>query len=97
MAVVEAYVIVWRALQVFAVVVPKARDSTLLAICNGYVAEEMRDVYAVVHSEVEAVRGISYPAVSENAPVPLVYVRPVAELEKRPRAVELKSLIVAAN
>ena len=44
----------------------------------------------------EAVRGILYPAVSEKTPVPLVYVRPVAVLEKSPRAVVLKSLMVEA-
>ena len=45
----------------------------------------------------EAVKGMLYPAVREKTPVPLVYERPVAELERRPRAVVLKSLMVAAS
>jgi len=53
-------------------------------------------VYAVLHSVVEAVRGIEYPPVREKTPVPLVYVRPVAVEEKRPRAVEEKSEMVEA-
>ena len=81
----------------FVVVVPKARLNTLLEICSGYVALEILEVYAVSHSVVEAVRGMEYPAVSEKAPVPEVYVRPVADEEKSARAVEEKSLIVAAN
>lgn len=36
------------------------------------------------HSVVEDVRGMLYPAVSENTPVPEVYVRPVAVDESDP-------------
>ena len=53
---------------------------------RGAVAEVMREVYAVFQSVVEAVSGMVYPAVSEKAPVPLVYVRPVAEEESAARA-----------
>ena len=53
-------------------------------------------MYAVAHSVVLAVSGIEYPTVSENTPVPEVYVRPVAVDERSPRAVVLKSEIVDA-
>ena len=67
-------------------VVPNARLKTLEEICSGYVALEIRPVYAVFQSVVEAVSGMVYPAVSEKAPVPEVYVRPVAEEESAARA-----------
>jgi hypothetical protein len=38
-----------------------------------------------------------YPDVKEKAPVPLVYVSPIAELENSPRAVVEKSEIVEAD
>ena len=53
---------------------------------RGAVAEVIREVYAVAHSVVEAVSGILCPAVRLKAPVPEVYVRPVALDESAARA-----------
>ena len=72
--------------QVLVVVVPNASESTLEEICSGYVAEVILFAYAVPHSVVEAVSGMVYPAVRLKTPVPLVYVRPVAEEESAARA-----------
>ena len=87
---VKPEVNVWRLDQVLVVVVPNARLSTFELICSGYVAEVMREVYALPHSVVEAVRGMVYPAVREKTPVALVYVSPIAVEESE---VELTLLL----
>jgi hypothetical protein len=51
---------------------------------------------AVFQLVVDAVSGMLYPAVSENTPVLVAYVSPVAELDNRLRAVVEKSEMVEA-
>ncbi len=43
------------------------------------------DAEAAAHSVVDAESGITYPDVSDVAPVDELYVRPVAEFDERPR------------
>ena len=48
------------------------------------------EAYAVDHSVVDAVSGTTYPDVSENIPVVVLYERPVADEERAERARELR-------
>jgi hypothetical protein len=63
-------------------------EIVLFAIDRGEEAEVILFKYALFQSVVDAERGILYPAVNENTPVPEVYVNPEAEDDTADLALE---------